>query len=97
MSAVLMAAKQPLPSLVAVAALFEGAAARSVDLDSVFAGAGEVADGDDDPDHARAGWYADPSAEPATLRYWNGSDWTDHVHKIPGGNDLCDSGARQTQ
>ena len=31
-------------------ALFEGAAARSVDLDSIFAGAGEVADEDDDPD-----------------------------------------------
>ena len=75
-------------------ALFEGAAARSVDLDSIFAGAGEVADEDDDPDHARAGWYADPSGEPATLRYWNGSDWTEHVHTIPGGNDLCDAGAR---
>ena len=76
-------------------ALFEGAAARSVDLDSIFAGAGEVADEDDDPDHARAGWYADPSGEPATLRYWNGSDWTEHVHTIPGGNDLCDAGARR--
>ncbi len=76
-------------------ALFEGAAARSVDLDSIFAGAGEVADEDDDPDHARAGWYADPSGEPATLRYWNGSGWTEHVHTIPGGNDLCDAGARR--
>ena len=76
-------------------ALFEGAAARSVDLDSIFAGAGEVADEDDDPDHARAGWYADPSGESATLRYWNGSDWTEHVHTIPGGNDLCDAGARR--
>ena len=42
-----------------------------------------------------AGWYADPSGEPATLRYWNGSDWTEHVHTIPGGNDLCESGARR--
>ncbi|NDH23234.1 MAG: DUF2510 domain-containing protein, partial [Actinobacteria bacterium] len=32
---------------------------------------------------------------PATLRYWNGSDWTDHVHTIPGGNDLCDADARR--
>ena len=39
-------------------ALFEGAAARSVDLDSIFAGAGEVADEDDDLDHARAGWQS---------------------------------------
>ncbi|MEM8705708.1 MAG: M48 family metalloprotease [Actinomycetota bacterium] len=75
-------------------ALFEGAAARSVDLGAIFAGAGEVADEDDDPDHAKAGWYADPSGTPATLRYWNGRDWTEHVHQIPGGNDLQDPDAR---
>ena len=46
------------------------------------------------PDHARAGWYADPSGAPATLRYWNGSDWTDHYHQIPGDNDLRDPHAR---
>ena len=66
----------------------------SIDLDAIFAGAGEVADEDDDPDHAKAGWYADPSGAPATLRYWNGKDWTDHVHQIPGGNDLQDPDAR---
>ena len=73
--------------------LFEGAAARSVDLNAIFAGAGEVAEHDGDPDHARAGWYADPSGTPATLRYWNGSAWTDHYHEIPGGNDLQDPDA----
>jgi len=70
------------------------AAAASVDLDAVFAGVGEVADRDDDPDHAPAGWYADPSGAPATLRYWDGSAWTEHLHEIPGGNDLRDPDSR---
>ena len=74
--------------------LFEGAAASSVDLASIFTGVGEVAEDDGDPDHARAGWYADPSGAPATLRYWNGSTWTDHYHQIPGDNDLRDPDAR---
>ena len=69
------------------------AAASSVDLDAIFAGAGEVADTDADPDHAVAGWYADPSGTPATLRYWNGHAWTDHVHHIPGNNSLTDPSA----
>jgi heat shock protein HtpX len=70
------------------------AAASSVDLAAVFAGAGEMADSDDDPDHAVAGWYADPSGTPATLRYWNGRTWTNHVHEIPGSNPLTDPAAR---
>lgn len=70
------------------AQLVSRAAAASVDLDAVFAGVGEVADRDDDPDHAPAGWYADPSGVPATLRYWNGAAWTEHLHQIPGGNDV---------
>ncbi len=74
--------------------LIGDAAASTVDLDAVFAGVGEVAESDDDPDHARAGWYADPSGTPATLRYWNGSAWTDHYHQIPGDNDLRDPDAR---
>ncbi len=72
-------------------------AAASVDLAAVFAGAGEVADSDDDPDHAAAGWYADPSGAPATLRYWNGRTWTDHTHQIPGSNPLTDPAARPTR
>ncbi len=74
--------------------LVGGAAASSVDLAAVFAGAGEIADSDDDPDHAVAGWYADPSGKPATLRYWNGRTWTNHVHEIPGSNPLTDPAAR---
>lgn len=74
--------------------LVENAAASSVDLEAVFVGVGEVAESDGDPDHARAGWYADPSGTPATLRYWNGSDWTDHYHQIPGDNDLRDPEAQ---
>ena len=75
-------------------AFAQAAASSSVDLDAIFAGVGEVAESDGDPDHARAGWYADPSGAPATLRYWNGSAWTDHYHQIPGDNDLRDPDAR---
>ncbi|MEM9201506.1 MAG: M48 family metalloprotease [Actinomycetota bacterium] len=78
-------------------ALVDSAAAASVDLDAVFAGTGEVADSDGDPDHAHAGWYADPSGQPATLRYWDGSGWTDHYHQIPGANDLRDPDARRAR
>lgn len=76
------------------ARLVDQAAAASVDLDAVFAGAGEVASRDDDPDHAPAGWYADPAGAPATLRYWNGAAWTEHFHRIPGDNDLRDPDSR---
>ena len=79
------------------AKLVNDAAAASVDLDAIFAGAGEVADTDSDPDHAAAGWYVDPSGTPATLRYWNGKDWTDHYHQIPGDNDVRDPDARSTR
>ncbi|ELP69733.1 phospholipid scramblase-related protein [Streptomyces turgidiscabies] len=27
-----------------------------------------------------AGWYADPHGAPQTLRYWDGSQWTDHTN-----------------
>lgn len=30
-----------------------------------------------------AGWYPDPSGDPATLRYWNGEQWTDDYTKAP--------------
>ena len=31
-----------------------------------------------------AGWYADPE-RPDTLRYWDGSQWTEHTHPgLPG-------------
>jgi uncharacterized protein len=29
------------------------------------------------------GWYQDPVGAPGTLRYWDGSAWTEHIH-IPG-------------
>ena len=28
---------------------------------------------------APAGWYVDPSGQPHTLRYWDGSEWTKHT------------------
>ncbi len=89
-----VAAMVPTPSR---AKLVNDAAAASVDLDAIFAGAGEVADTDANPDHAAAGWYADPSGAPATLRYWNGKDWTSHYHQIPGDNDIRDPDARSTR
>ncbi|MGB1505165.1 MAG: M48 family metalloprotease [Acidimicrobiales bacterium] len=85
-----VAAMVPIPER---AELVRAAAAASVDLDSMFDGAGEIAETDTDPDHAAAGWYADPSGTPAMLRYWNGRHWTDHHHRIPGDNDVCDPDA----
>jgi hypothetical protein len=32
---------------------------------------------------AAAGWYADPSGIEGQLRWWNGTDWTDHVTPDP--------------
>jgi len=75
--------------------LFANALAAGTDLDQALAGAGEVAPSDDDPDHGRAGWYADPAGAPATLRYWDGRSWTQHYHQIPGSNDLRDPDARR--
>jgi hypothetical protein len=28
--------------------------------------------------HIAAGWFADP-ADPARIRYWDGSSWTEHT------------------
>ncbi|MET0161941.1 MAG: DUF2510 domain-containing protein, partial [Microbacteriaceae bacterium] len=28
------------------------------------------------------GWYADPASPETTLRYWDGADWTEHVHPL---------------
>ena len=55
---------------------------------------GRGAADDDDPTHARAGWYADPGGEPDLLRYWNGTEWTDHRHEIPDQNRTEPPGAR---
>ncbi|MCX3064315.1 phospholipid scramblase-related protein [Streptomyces beihaiensis] len=30
-----------------------------------------------------AGWYPDPQGTPRTLRWWDGSQWTDHTHADP--------------
>ena len=69
-------------------------AAMSVDLDTIFGGAGEVAE---DVGVGAAGWYADPGGEPGLLRYWDGREWTDHMHAIPEQNRLTPSGARRHQ
>jgi len=74
-----------------------GSALASVDLAEIFPDMGEVAENDDDPDHAPAGWYADPSGEPGTLRYWNGAGWTDHRHRIPDRNPLAPAHARRSR
>ncbi|MFE6050070.1 DUF2510 domain-containing protein [Kitasatospora sp. NPDC056446] len=34
---------------------------------------------------APSGWYEDPSGQPNTLRWWDGSTWTDKVQAKPGG------------
>jgi len=73
----------------------EASAASTVDLGAIFGGMGEVAEDDDDPTHARAGWYADPSGEPGRLRYWSGSEWTEHQHLIPDQNRAVPPGARR--
>ena len=72
----------------------EAIAASTIDVEAVFGGMGEVAADDDDPTHARAGWYADPGGDPARLRYWNGREWTDHWHEIPDQNRPTPPGSR---
>jgi len=32
-----------------------------------------------------AGWYPDPHGDPQLLRYWDGSQWTEHTHPAGGG------------
>ncbi|MDH6705100.1 hypothetical protein P3T27_001808 [Kitasatospora sp. MAA19] len=32
-----------------------------------------------------SGWYDDPSGQPNTLRWWDGSAWTDRIQAKPGG------------
>ncbi|MFJ2575684.1 DUF2510 domain-containing protein [Kitasatospora aureofaciens] len=34
---------------------------------------------------APSGWYDDPSGQPNTLRWWDGSTWTDKIQAKPGG------------
>ncbi|MQS13961.1 DUF2510 domain-containing protein [Streptomyces kaniharaensis] len=34
---------------------------------------------------APSGWYDDPSGQPNTLRWWDGSIWTDKIQPKPGG------------
>lgn len=38
-----------------------------------------------------AGWYADPWA-PASLRYWDGSAWTEHVAAAPAPSTIAEIG-----
>ncbi|MEU6841926.1 phospholipid scramblase-related protein [Streptomyces sp. NPDC046716] len=35
------------------------------------------------PSSTPAGWYPDPHGVPQTLRWWDGSQWTDHTHAAP--------------
>lgn len=38
-----------------------------------------------------AGWYADPNGAPQTLRYWDGSQWTEHTNgdqQAPAGQQV---------
>ena len=61
-------------------------ALATIDPTALFPGMGEVAEDDDDPEHAPAGWYHDPEVEDGALRYWDGHEWTEHRHHIPDRN-----------
>ncbi|MDW3217408.1 MAG: M48 family metalloprotease [Acidimicrobiales bacterium] len=72
-------------------------ALATVDLAAVFPGMGEVAEEDDDPDHAPAGWYHDPESDDGALRYWDGRRWTEHRHHIPDRNRMAPTNARRSR
>lgn len=72
-------------------------ALATVDLAAVFPGMGEVAEDDDDPDHAVAGWYHDPESDDGALRYWDGARWTEHRHHIPDRNQMAPVNARRSR
>ncbi|WP_329171038.1 phospholipid scramblase-related protein [Streptomyces decoyicus] len=49
-----------------------------------------------------AGWYADPQGTPHQLRWWDGSQWTEHTHPgqqaaAPGQGQAPQPGAQQAQ
>ncbi|MEV5613102.1 phospholipid scramblase-related protein [Streptomyces sp. NPDC052225] len=50
-----------------------------------------------------AGWYPDPQGTPQTLRWWDGSQWTEHTHagqaqaQAPAANQVPQQQAHQPQ
>ncbi|MDG2028043.1 MAG: M48 family metalloprotease [Acidimicrobiales bacterium] len=74
-----------------------GRALGTVDIAALFPGMGEVAEEDDDPEHAPAGWYHDAEADDGALRYWDGHQWTEHRHHIPDRNRMAPKGARRSR
>lgn len=77
----------------------DDSALSTVDLAALFPGMGEVAEDDDDPEHAPAGWYHDPEAgdDDGALRYWDGARWTEHRHEIPDRNPMAPANARRSR
>lgn len=47
------------------------------------------------PGQTPAGWYPDTN-QPGTLRYWDGSQWTEHTHRQEGGGPGAPGFAAQT-
>lgn len=43
------------------------------------------------PGQTPAGWYPDTN-QPGTLRYWDGSQWTEHTHRQEGGGQGAPGG-----